>query len=184
MSGGVCCGGLIHSRMSFLTTRKQWSKPYSWDVIAWFIIFLILYVYFISQHHDGDDLAGVFIKRLNLFNVNMKSQITLTNLTFIFLSCWSVLSPLECVWLCFPCTANVWHSQAFSLDTNRRGVLLEKTWVEHAWKPFPCALTLSFVWLQVELKSQVVQRVWLQNFNPGQCWSHGGGITLASLPSC
>lgn len=30
-------------------------KLYSWDDIAWFIIFQILYVCFISQDLDGDD---------------------------------------------------------------------------------------------------------------------------------
>lgn len=35
--------------------EKTMIKMYSWDDIAWFIIFLILYVYFISQDHDGDD---------------------------------------------------------------------------------------------------------------------------------
>lgn len=34
---------------------KTMIQMYSWDDIAWFIIFIILYVYFISQDHDGDD---------------------------------------------------------------------------------------------------------------------------------
>lgn len=35
--------------------EKTMIKLCLWDDIAWFIIFLILYVYFISQDHDGDD---------------------------------------------------------------------------------------------------------------------------------
>lgn len=39
----------------FIDIEKTMIKMYSWDDIAWFIIFLILYVYFVSQDHDGDD---------------------------------------------------------------------------------------------------------------------------------
>lgn len=39
----------------YIDFEKTMIKMYSWDDIAWFIIFLILYVYFISQDHDGVD---------------------------------------------------------------------------------------------------------------------------------
>lgn len=62
MGGGICCGGLIYARMSLFDIEKTVIKMYQCDNIAWFIIFLILYVSFISQDHDGDDYL-VFLSK-------------------------------------------------------------------------------------------------------------------------
>lgn len=50
----------------YLTLRKTVIKMFSWDNIAWFIIFIILYVSFISQDHDGDDYL-VFLSKARIF---------------------------------------------------------------------------------------------------------------------
>lgn len=63
---------------------RHWGnkKMYSWDDIAWFIIFLILYVYFVSW---WGWLAGVFIKRMTLQCYEI--SIMLTYLTFFLSLC-------------------------------------------------------------------------------------------------
>ena len=105
-----------------------------WYSMVYYLSNTVCVSYFPTSWWGG--LAGVFIKSLNLCNVNMKSQITLTNLTFTFLSCWSVLSPLRCIWLCFHCTANVWRSK-LSLGTQTEEVSFrEKTWVCTRLKTF------------------------------------------------
>lgn len=55
MRGGIMLWRPDICQNVIIDIGKTMIKMYSWDDIAWFIIFLILYVYFISQVHDGYD---------------------------------------------------------------------------------------------------------------------------------
>lgn len=95
----------------FIDIEKTMIKMYSWDDIAWFIIFLILYVYFISQDHDVGWLSGVFYQKPESLRCQYEIPITLTNLTFLF-AVGLYFSPEVCL-VMFSLYCYVWRSKLF-----------------------------------------------------------------------
>lgn len=116
-------------------------------------------------------LAGVFIKSLNLCSV-YEISITLTNLTGFFfpLCCWSVFSP-EVYLVLSPLYGDMWRSK-LSPGTQPELCFWKILGLKYNWGHFPFDLTK---WIAVKVPSKT--KGLTEHFNPGQCWSHGGGVT-------
>lgn len=137
------------------------TKMYSWDDIAWFIIFLILYVYLVSQLMMGmirwcfyQNPESAMFKRF---------QSCWLIWYFLSLCCLSVLSPWGVYIFTVLLHVALW---AFSLDAANPEARSWKISVELLLKCFslwlnPVNFVKSTTWLQVgHQTSQVIQRVW------------------------
>lgn len=126
-------------------------------------------------------LAGVFIKSLNLCDVDMKFQsrwlfFFFFSSSFLFVVGLYISPDLYSV--VFTVTATC-GAPSFLLGHNQpRGMLLENTWVEMQSTTFSLFFVLFFVLTQlIVVKVQSSTKGLTEHFNPGQCWSHGGGVT-------
>lgn len=105
-------------------------------------------------------------------SLQCRYEISITDLIFLSLFVVGLYFPLKCIWLCFHRTAKCGApSFFFSWDTtNPEAHFWEKTWVEIQLKRFSKP-TSSGTGLSSSTEGLI------EHFNPGQCWSHGGGVT-------